>query len=196
MSLVPMVIEQTPRGERAYDIYSRLLKDRIIFLGGPITSEVANVVVAQLLFMESVDPQAEASLYINSPGGDIYAGLAIYDTMQYLQVPVGTICVGLAASMGALLLAAGRKGRRRALPHSRLMIHQPWGAVPTSQASDIEIQATEIRELKSLLNQILAEHTSQPLERIKQDTDRNYYMSAQQAKEYGLIDAVIKRSGS
>lgn len=191
--LIPMVVEQTNRGERAFDIYSRLLKDRIIFIGGPIDDHVANLVVAQLLFLESEDPDKDIHLYINSPGGIIYSGLAIYDTMQYIKAPVSTICVGMAASMAALLLAAGAKGKRYALPNSRIMIHQPLGGAQ-GQATQIEIQAREILLLKARLNEILQHHTGQPLERIDQDTDRDYYMSAQNAADYGLIDGVLLKS--
>lgn len=190
--LVPMVVEQTNRGERAFDIYSRLLKDRIIFLGGPIDDHMANLVIAQLLFLESEDPDKDIHLYINSPGGVIYSGLAIYDTMQYIKAPVSTICVGMAASMAALLLSAGAKGKRYALPSSRIMIHQPLGGAQ-GQASQIEIQAKEILLLKSKLNQILQHHTGQPLSRIDQDTDRDYYMSAEEATEYGVIDGVLTK---
>ncbi|HHT41781.1 MAG TPA: ATP-dependent Clp endopeptidase proteolytic subunit ClpP [Firmicutes bacterium] len=188
--LIPMVVEQTNRGERAFDIYSRLLKDRIIFLGGPIDDHVANLVIAQLLFLESEDPDKDIHLYINSPGGVIYSGLAIYDTIQYIKADVSTICVGMAASMGALLLSAGTKGKRFALPNSRIMIHQPLGGAQ-GQASQIEIQAKEILLLKSQINDILHHTTGQPLERIQQDTDRDYYMSAKSAVEYGLIDGVL-----
>lgn len=190
--LIPMVVEQTNRGERAFDIYSRLLKDRIIFVGGPIDDHVANLVIAQLLFLESEDPDKDIHLYINSPGGVVYSGLAIYDTIQYIKADVSTICVGMAASMGALLLAAGTKGKRFALPNSRIMIHQPLGGAQ-GQASQIEIQAKEILLLKSRINEILQHHTGQPLERIERDTDRDYYMSAQAAAEYGLIDGVLTR---
>lgn len=190
MYLVPMVIEQTNRGERAYDIYSRLLKDRIIFIGTPIDDDVANLVVAQLLFLAAEDPEKDIHLYINSPGGSVTAGLAIYDTMQYIKPDVSTICVGMAASMGALLLAAGAKGKRFALPNSEIMIHQPLGGV-RGQASDIKIHADWILKTKERLNQILAERTGQPLEKIERDTDRDHFMSAEEAKEYGIIDAVI-----
>jgi len=191
--LIPMVVEQTNRGERAFDIYSRLLKDRIIFIGGPIDDHVANLVIAQLLFLESEDPDKDIHLYINSPGGVIYSGLAIYDTMQYIKADVSTICVGVAASMAALLLSAGAKGKRYALPNSRIMIHQPLGGAQ-GQASQIEIQAKEILLLKSKLNEILQHHTGQPIEKINQDTDRDYYMSAQSAVEYGLIDGVLEKN--
>ena len=187
---MPFVVEQTHRGERAYDIYSRLLKDRIVFLGTPLDDDVANVVVAQLLFLESEDPDKDVSLYINSPGGSITAGLAIYDTMQYVKPQVSTTCMGMAASMGALLLAAGAKGKRFSLPHSRIMIHQPSGGFG-GQASDIELHAKEILRLKAKLNEILMKHTGQQLDRIEKDTDRDYFMGAGEAKEYGLIDEVV-----
>jgi len=190
MNLVPIVVEQTNRGERAYDIYSRLLKDRIIFLGGPIDDNVANLVIAQLLFLEAEDPDKDIHFYINSPGGIITSGLAIYDTMQYVRSPVSTICLGQAASMGSLLLCAGVKGKRFALPYSRILIHQPLGGVQ-GQATDIEIHAKEIIRTRGFLNEIIAKHTGQPLERIVQDTERDYFMSAQQAKEYGIIDEVF-----
>ncbi len=192
MNLVPMVVEQTNRGERAYDIYSRLLKDRIVFIGTGIDDTVANLVVAQLLFLESEDPEKEISMYINSPGGSVDAGLAIYDTMQYIKPDVSTICVGLAASMGAVLLAAGAPGKRFALPNSRIMVHQPAGGAK-GQAVDIEIQAREILRLRERLNEILAKHTGRPIEQIARDTDRDYFMSAVQAKEYGLIDGVLEK---
>ncbi len=188
--LVPMVVEQSSRGERAYDIYSRLLEDRIIFLGGPINDSVANLVVAQLLFLESKDPKADISLYINSPGGEMYSGLAIYDTMQYIRCDVSTICVGLAASMAALLLTAGAKGKRYALPYSRIMIHQPLGGAQ-GQARDIEIQAKEILRLKSAANDIFVKHTGQTYETIERDTDRDNFMSAEEAKNYGILDGVL-----
>jgi ATP-dependent Clp protease protease subunit len=187
--LVPMVVEQTGRGERAYDIYSRLLKDRIVFLGGPIHDEVANLVTAQLLFLESEDPEREINMYINSPGGSVTAGLAIYDTMQFVKPPVSTLCVGQAASMGAVLLAAGAKGRRYALPHSRIMIHQLSGGFE-GQATDIEIQAREALRLREILNNILTGHTGQGLKRIEKDTDRDFFMHATQAVEYGIVVAV------
>jgi ATP-dependent Clp protease protease subunit len=190
MNLVPIVVEQTSRGERAYDIYSRLLKDRIIFLGGPIDDEVANVVIAQLLFLAAEDAEKDIYLYINSPGGSVTAGLGIYDTMQYIKPDVSTICVGLAASMGSLLLAAGAKGKRFALPNSEVMIHQPLGGV-RGQASDIKIHADWIIKTKRKLNQIYVDCTGQPLERIEKDTDRDFFMSAEEAKQYGLIDAII-----
>ncbi|HHW15200.1 MAG TPA: ATP-dependent Clp endopeptidase proteolytic subunit ClpP [Firmicutes bacterium] len=185
-----MVVEQTNRGERAYDIFSRLLKDRIIFVGGAIEDYMANLVIAQMLHLESEDPEKDIFLYINSPGGDIYAGLAIYDTMQYVRPDVCTICVGMAASMAAVLLAAGTKGKRFALPYSRIMIHQPLGGFQ-GQAKDVEIRAKEILYLKKSLNEILVKHTGQPYERIDADTDRDYFMSAQEAKAYGLIDAIF-----
>jgi ATP-dependent Clp protease, protease subunit len=188
--LVPMVVEQTGRGERAYDIFSRLLKDRIVFLGGPIHDETANLVTAQLLFLESEDPEREINMYINSPGGSVTAGLAIYDTMQFVKPPVSTLCVGQAASMGAVLLAAGAKGRRYALPHSRIMIHQLSGGFE-GQAADIEIQAREALRLREILNNIMTAHTGQGLKRIEKDTDRDFFMHATQAVEYGLIDEVI-----
>jgi len=188
--LVPMVVEQTNRGERAYDIYSRLLKDRIIFLGSAIDDYVANLVVAQMLFLESEDPDKDINLYINSPGGAVYAGMAIYDTMQYIKPAVSTICVGLAASFGAVLLAAGAKGKRYALTHSRVMLHQPMGGAQ-GQAADIEIQAREILKIRETLNQILSAHTGRPVERISQDTDRDFFISAQEAKEYGIIDDIL-----
>jgi len=189
---MPFVVEQTHRGERSYDIYSRLLKDRIIFLGTPIDDDVANVVMAQLLFLESEDPDKDISIYINSPGGSVTAGMAIYDTMQYVKSPVATICCGQAASMGALLLAGGAAGKRSALPNSRIMIHQVLGGAQ-GQASDVEIQAKEILRLKAKMNEILAKHTGQPIERIEKDTDRDYFMSANEAKEYRLIDEVVQK---
>jgi ATP-dependent Clp protease, protease subunit len=188
--LIPIVVEQSSRGERAYDIYSRLLRDRIIFLGTGVNDEVANLVIAQLLFLEAEDSEKEIHFYVNSPGGLVTAGLAIYDTMQYIRSPVATYCMGQAASMGALLLAAGEKGKRFALPHSRILIHQVSGGF-TGQASDVDIQAREILRLREELNDILAKHTGQPMERIAQDTDRDYFMSGEEAKEYGLVDQVI-----
>ena len=188
--LVPMVVEQSSRGERAYDIYSRLLKDRIIFLGSAIDDHVANLVVAQMLFLESEDPEKDINLYINSPGGAVYSGMAIYDTMQYIKPPVSTICVGLAASFGAVLLAAGTKGKRFTLPHSRIMLHQPAGGAK-GQAADIEIHAKEILNVRESLNAILSQHTGQPVERIARDTDRDFFISAEEAKEYGLVDEVL-----
>ncbi|MGB9813994.1 MAG: ATP-dependent Clp endopeptidase proteolytic subunit ClpP [Thermovenabulum sp.] len=190
MSLVPIVVEQTNRGERAYDIYSRLLKERIVFIGTPIDDTVASLVIAQLLYLESEDPDKDIYLYINSPGGSVTAGLAIYDTMQYIKPDVCTMCMGLAASMGAVLLAAGAPKKRFALPNSRIMIHQPWGGVQ-GRAIDIETHAKEILHLRGILNEILAKHTNQPIEKIEKDTDKDYFMSAQEAKEYGLIDEVI-----
>jgi len=187
-----MVIEQTSRGERAYDIYSRLLKDRIIFLGTPIDDNVANTVIAQLLFLDADDPDKDIYLYVNSPGGVVTAGLAIYDTMNYLKSPVSTICIGQAASMGALLLGAGTKGKRFSLPHARIMIHQPIGGFQ-GQATDIEIHAKEILKLKDTLNQILSKHTGQPIEKIAADTERDFFMSGEDAKQYGLIDEVITK---
>ena len=192
MPLIPTVIEQTPRGEREWGIFSRLLKDRIVFLGEPIDDYVANIIVAQLLFLESEDPDKEIHLYINSPGGIVTSGLAIYDTMQYVRCPVSTICIGQAASMAAVLLACGQKGKRYALPHARVLIHQPLGGVQ-GQASDIAIHAKEILKLKDQLNKILSDSTGQPISRIEQDTDRDYIMSAMTAKEYGLVDEVITR---
>jgi len=189
--LIPTVIEQTHRGERAYDIWSRLMKDRIVFLGTEIDDAVANVVVAQLLFLESEDPEKDIQLYINSPGGSVSAGLAIYDTMQYVRCPISTICVGMAASMGAVLLTAGTKGKRRTLPNSRIMIHQPLGGA-RGQASDIEIQAREILKMKEKLTRIIADHSGQPFDRVVKDGDRDYYMSADEARDYGLIDEVFK----
>lgn len=189
--LVPMVVEQTGRGERAYDIYSRLLKERIIFLGSAIDDSVANIVVAQLLYLDSEDPDKEIRVYINSPGGQVNSGLAIYDTMQLTKAPVATVCVGMAASMGAILLAGGRKGRRYALPNSRIMIHQPMGGVQ-GQATDIEIEAKEILRLRGNLNELLAHHTGQPIDRIASDTDRNYWMSPDEACKYGLVDEVYR----
>jgi len=185
-----MVIEQTNRGERAYDIYSRLLKDRIIFLGTPIDDHVANLMIAQMLFLEADDPEQDIFLYINSPGGYVTSGLAIYDTMQYIRADVSTICIGQAASMGALLLTAGAKGKRYSLPHSKIMIHQPAGGFQ-GQATDIEIQAREILRTKEALDAIMAKHTSQDIERIRRDTDRDFYMSGEQAREYGIVDDVI-----
>ncbi len=190
MPLVPMVVEQSNRGERAYDIYSRLLKDRIIFLGSEVNSEIANLIVAQMLFLESEDPEKDISFYINSPGGVVTAGLAIYDTMQYIKPDVSTVCIGQAASMGALLLCAGAKDKRFALPNSRVMIHQPLGGAQ-GQATDIKIQATEILRIKDTLNHILAFHTGQKLKKITQDTERDFFMSGAEALKYGLIDRVV-----
>jgi len=192
MSLVPIVVEQTGRGERSYDIYSRLLKDRIIFLGGGIDDQISNLIIAQLLFLESEDPEKDIHLYINSPGGVVTAGMAIYDTMQYIKAPVSTICVGQAASMGALLLTAGEKGKRYSLPNSRIMIHQPLGGFQ-GQASDISIHAKEILRLREELNGILAHHTGQNIETIGLDTERDNFMGAVQAREYGLIDEIVTR---
>jgi len=189
--LVPMVVEQTGRGERGYDIYSRLLVDRIVFLGTPVDDMVSNVIIAQLLFLQMTDPKKDIHLYVNSPGGSVTAGLAIYDTMQFLTCDVNTYCIGQAASMGAVLLAAGTKGKRYALPNARIMIHQPWGGVQ-GQASDISIQAKEILRLKDRLNEILAKHCSQSIENLARDTDRDRFMSADEAKAYGLVDEVVK----
>jgi ATP-dependent Clp protease, protease subunit len=193
--MIPTVIEQSGRGERAFDIYSRLLRERIVFLGSAVDSEVANLIVAQLLFLESEDPEKDIYLYINSPGGSVSAGMGIYDTIKQLRPDVSTICVGFAASMGAFLLSAGTKGKRMSLPHSRIMIHQPLGGA-SGQATDIAIQAKEILYIKSRLNGLLAEHTSQPLEKIKDDTERDFFMSAEEAVSYGLIDQVIRRQPS
>ena len=190
--LVPIVIETTNRGERAYDIYSRLLKDRIIFLGAPIDDIFANLIIAQLLFLEAEDPEKDINLYVNSPGGSVTAGLGIYDTMQYVKPPINTICLGQAASMGAFLLTAGTKGKRFALPNARVMIHQPMGGFQ-GQATEIDIHAREILKIRERLNEIMAKHTGQPLEKISQDTERDYFMSAEEAKLYGLIDEVITR---
>ncbi len=192
--LIPMVVEQTARGERAYDIYSRLLKDRIIFLGEPIDDQVANLVIAELLFLEKEDPDKDIDMYINTPGGIVSAGLAIYDTMQAIKPDVATICVGQAASMGAVLLAGGTPGKRYALPHARIMIHQVHAGFQGT-AIDIEIQAREVLRYKDILNHILHKHTGQPLERIEQDTARDYFMSAKEAQEYGIIDHILDRSG-
>ncbi len=192
MAFIPSVVEQTHRGERGWDIFSRLLKDRIVFLGTPVNDQVANAIIAQLLFLESEDPEKEISMYINSPGGSVTAGLAIYDTMQYIRAPVMTICLGQAASMGALLLSSGEKGRRLSLPNSRILIHQPLMGGLSGQATDIDIQAREILTLRENLNQILMRNTGQSKERIEKDTDRDFFMSADQAKEYGLIDEVIE----
>ncbi len=192
MNLVPMVVEQTSRGERAYDIYSRLLKDRIVFIGSPIDDDVANLVIAQLLFLEAEDPDKDINLYINSPGGIVTAGMAIYDTMQFIKPPVAAVCIGQAASMAAVLLAGGAQGKRTALPNVRILIHQPMGGTH-GQATDIKIQAEEILRMREHLNGILAKHTGQPMERISADTERDYYMSADQAKEYGIIDQVVAK---
>ncbi|NWF52611.1 MAG: ATP-dependent Clp endopeptidase proteolytic subunit ClpP [Nitrospirae bacterium] len=191
MSIIPIVIEQTGRSERAYDIYSRLLKDRIIFIGTVIDDNVANTVIAQLLFLQTEDPDKDIHLYINSPGGIVSSGLAIYDTMQYVKPNIATYCIGQAASMGALLLAAGTVGKRFALPHSRIMLHQPMGGFH-GQATDIEIHAREILKMKDTLNRILSEHTGQPYEKIQADTDRDFFMSGEEAKEYGIVDEVIR----
>ena len=190
--LVPIVIETTNRGERAYDIYSRLLKDRIIFLGAPIDDIFANLIIAQLLFLEAEDPEKDINLYVNSPGGSVTAGLGIYDTMQYVKPPINTICLGQAASMGAFLLTAGTKGKRFALPNARVMIHQPMGGF-SGQATEIDIHAREILKIRERLNEIMAKHTGQPLEKIALDTERDYFLSAEEAKQYGLIDEVITR---
>jgi ATP-dependent Clp protease protease subunit len=192
LGMVPVVIEQSGRGERAYDIYSRLLRERIIFLVGPVNDQTANLVVAQMLFLESENPDKDMFLYINSPGGSVSAGLSIYDTMQFVKPEVSTMCMGMAASMGAFLLAAGAKGKRIALPNSRIMIHQPSGGAQ-GQASDIEIQAREILKLRESLNKILSERTGQPIEKIRNDSERDYFMSGQEAKDYGLIDQVLEK---
>lgn len=191
MYLIPTVIEKSPYGERAYDIYSRLLKERIVFLGGLINDAVANAVIAQLLFLEHEDPKKEIKLYLNTPGGSVSAGMAIYDTMQYVKPDVATICVGIAASMGAVLLAAGKKGKRFALPNSQILLHQVMGGAE-GQAADVEIAAKQILKIKSKLNQVLAKHTGQPLARIEKDTDRDFWLTADEAKEYGIIDQTIK----
>jgi ATP-dependent Clp protease, protease subunit len=192
MGLVPIVVEQTGRGERAYDIYSRLLKDRIIFIGTPIDDMVANLVIAQMIFLEGEDPDRDINLYIHSPGGMVTAGLAIYDTMQFVKPDIATLCMGQAASMGAVLMAAGAKGKRSSLPNSRIMIHQPLGGTQ-GQATDIEIYTREMLKMKEQLNGILAKHTGQPMERIEKDTDRNYFMSPQESKDYGLIDEILEK---
>ncbi|MDZ7787977.1 MAG: ATP-dependent Clp endopeptidase proteolytic subunit ClpP [Halofilum sp. (in: g-proteobacteria)] len=194
MNLVPMVVEQTPRGERSYDIFSRLLKERVVFLVGPVEDQVANLVVAQLLYLESENPDKDISLYINSPGGAVTAGLSIYDTIQFIKPHVNTLCVGQAASMGALLLAAGTAGKRHILPHSRVMIHQPLGGYQ-GQASDIDIHAREILYVRDRLNEILAHHTGQSLDKVREDTERDYFMSADAAVEYGLVDRVVANRG-
>jgi ATP-dependent Clp protease protease subunit len=193
MNLIPMVVEQTNRGERAYDIYSRLLKDRIIFLGSGIDDDVANIIIAQMLFLESEDPDKDIHLYLNSPGGVVTSGLAIYDTMQYIKPDVSTLCMGQCASMGAVLLAAGAKGKRFALPHSRILLHQPLGGFQ-GQATDIDIHAKEILRMRGELDSILVKHTQQPLDRIRSDTERDFFMSGQQAREYGIIDEVILKA--
>jgi len=192
MNLVPMVVEQSPRGERAYDIYSRLLKERIIFLGSAVNDDVANVIVAQLLFLEAEDPEKDITFYVNSPGGSVTAGMSIYDTMQYVNCDIATLCMGQAASMGAFLLAAGTDGKRYSLPNARIMIHQPMGGFQ-GQATDIDIQAKEILRMKDDLNRLLAFHTKRPLEKITADTDRDYFMSATEAQEYGIIDKVLSK---
>ncbi len=193
--LVPIVVETTGRGERAYDIYSRLLKERIIFIGTPIDDPIASLIIAQLIFLESEDPDKDIHLYINSPGGSVTAGLAIYDTIQYIRPEVSTMCIGMAASMAAVLLAGGQKGKRSALPNARVMIHQPWGGVQGT-ASDIRIQAEEILKTKKRINEIIASHSAKPVEVVEKDTDRDYYMSSQEAKDYGLIDNIlVKRTG-
>lgn len=190
MSIIPIVIEQTGRTERAYDIYSRLLKDRIVFIGTPIDDNIANIVIAQLLFLQSEDPEKDIHIYVNSPGGIVSAGLAIYDTMQYVKPDIATYCIGQAASMGAILLMAGTKGKRFALPHSRVMLHQPMGSFH-GQAADVEIHAREILKTKEILNYIIVRHTGQPLDKVQADTDRDFFMSGQEAKEYGIVDEVI-----
>ncbi len=192
MNLVPMVVEQSPRGERAYDIYSRLLKERIIFLGSGVNDDVANVIVAQLLFLEAENPEKDITFYINSPGGSVTAGMSIYDTMQYVKCDIATLCMGQAASMGSFLLAAGTDGKRYSLPNSRIMIHQPMGGFQ-GQATDIDIQAREILRMKDELNRLLAHHTKRPLEKITADTERDYFMSASEAREYGIIDKVLTK---
>jgi ATP-dependent Clp protease protease subunit len=192
MNLIPMVVEQSPRGERAYDIYSRLLKERIIFLGTPVTDEIASLIIAQMLFLEAEDPDKDITFYINSPGGGVTAGLAIYDTMQYVRCDIVTLCMGQAASMGALLLTAGAKGKRYALPNSRILIHQPMGGFQ-GQATDIDIHAQEILRMRNDLNKILASHTGQTARKIKKDTERDYFMNAEQAKKYGIIDKVLDK---
>ncbi len=190
--LVPIVVEQTGRGERSYDIYSRLLKDRIIFIGTPIDDTIANLIIAQILFLQMEDSEKDINIYINTPGGSVTAGLAIYDTLQFVRCDVTTYCVGQAASMGAVLLASGTKGKRFSLPNSRIMIHQPWGGVQGT-ATDISIQATEILKMKDRLNQILADHTGKPVDQVSKDTDRDYFMSAEEAKNYGLVDKVVTK---
>ncbi len=193
MTLIPYIVEETPRGERAYDIYSRLLKDRIVFLGTAVDAAVANLITAQLLYLEAEDPGRDIELYINSPGGETSAGLAIYDTMQYIKPDVRTLCVGLAASAAALLLAAGAAGKRYALPNARIMIHQPWGQIGQGQAVDLGIQAKEFLRTKRLMEEILASHTGQPVDKVHQDTDRDYYMDPEEAKAYGMIDGICAR---
>ena len=189
--LVPIVVEQTGRGERSYDIYSRLLKDRIVFIGTPIDDAIANLVIAQILFLQMDEPDKDINVYVNTPGGSVTAGLAIYDTLRFIKCDVNTYCIGQAASMGAILLASGTKGKRFALPHARVMIHQPWGGTKGS-AADIHIQAQEILKLREELNKVLAQHTGQPLEKIEKDTDRDYFMSAAEAKDYGVVDNVVE----
>ena len=193
MALVPMVVEQTSRGERAYDIYSRLLKDNIIFIGTPIDDNIANLVTAQLLFLEAEDPEKDVYLYINSPGGSITAGMAIYDTVQFVRPDVSTICIGQAASMAALLLAAGAKGKRFALPNTRVLIHQPWAGGLSGQATDIDIQAREILRLREITNELISRHTGQTVEKVARDVERDFIMNAQQAKEYGIVDEIITK---
>ncbi|MFB6262824.1 MAG: ATP-dependent Clp endopeptidase proteolytic subunit ClpP [Bradymonadaceae bacterium] len=196
MAVIPQVIEETHRGERGWDIFSRLLKERIIFVGTPINDQVANTIIAQLLFLESEDPEKEIFMYVNSPGGSVTSGLAVYDTMQYVEAPITTICMGQAASMGAVLLAAGSEGRRLCLPNARVLIHQPATGGVSGQATDIDIQAQEILDLRERINRILAHHTGQDIERIKEDTDRDYFMSADEALEYGLVDEIIEHPPS
>ncbi|MCD6427347.1 MAG: ATP-dependent Clp endopeptidase proteolytic subunit ClpP [Caldisericaceae bacterium] len=193
MAVVPFIVEETGRGERSYDIFSRLLKDRIIFLTGEINGQIADLIVAEMLFLEAQDPTADIYLYINSPGGEVIPGMAIYDTMQYIKAPVSTICLGQAASLAAILLAAGEKGKRFALPHSRIMIHQPWGGAQ-GQATDVEIQAKEILRIKKMGNEIISLHTGQPIEKVQKDTERDFYMTPEDAKAYGIIDKIIMRS--
>ena len=193
MNLIPMVVEQSPRGERAYDIYSRLLKERIIFLGTPVSDEIASLIIAQMLFLEAEDPDKDITFYVNSPGGVVTAGLAIYDTMRYVRCDIATLCMGQAASMGALLLAAGTRGKRYALPNSRILIHQPMGGFQ-GQATDIDIHAQEILRMRNDLNKILALHTGQNIRKIKKDTERDYFMSAEEAKKYGIIDSIMSRN--
>jgi ATP-dependent Clp protease protease subunit len=195
MTLIPMVIEQTGRGERAFDIYSRLLKERIIFIGSPIDDHIASLIIAQLIFLAAEDPDKDINLYINTPGGIVTSGMAIYDTMQHVKPDIATICIGQAASMGAFLLAAGTAGKRSALPNSRIMLHQPAGGAQ-GQASDIDIQAREILKIRAKLNELLAQHTGQPIEKIEKDTDRNFFMSAEEAKTYGIIDEIIYPRGT
>ncbi len=193
MPIVPFIVEQTGRGEKSYDIFSRLLKDRIVFLTGEIQGEIADLIVAEMLFLEAQDSASDIYLYINSPGGEVIPGMAIYDTMQYIKAPVSTICLGQAASLAAILLAAGEKGKRYALPHSRIMIHQPWGGAQ-GQATDVEIQAKEILRIKRMGNEIISFHTGQPLEKVQKDTERDFFMSPEEAKSYGIIDKIITRS--